>query len=341
MSNNVIIPDSNNPVFGMGNENVNGMAPMGASANFGGALAMSASENNALAMATQQKAIVEARYMMAMARPRDLDVVRQKLLKDAKRSSFARVALYHKPVGKTGIEGPSIRFVEAALRAMTNILTETMTIAEDENRRVVRVACSDLETNTYYSQDVTITKTVERSSCPQGEKPLRIRTNSFGKPVYVLRATDDDILNKQNALISKAVRTIGLRLIPGDIMDEAEFWVKDTLKKDAFQNPDQVKNNIIDSFGKIGVQVDGLKEYLGHDLSTASPAELNTLRMIYKTIDDGETTWNAVLNNKRELDALENAERKKKSTSAKKDDAAETTTSATAANAPKAEEANK
>lgn len=315
MSNNVIIPDENNGVFGGNEENF--AVPASNNSNFGGALAMSASENNALAMATQQKAIVEARYMMAMARPRDLDVVRQKLLKDAKRSSFARVAMYHKPVGKTGIEGPSIRFVEAALRAMTNILTETMTIAEDDTRRVVRVSVTDLETNTYYSQDVTITKTVERSSCPQGEKPLRIRTNSYGKPVYVLRATDDDILNKQNALISKAVRTIGLRLIPGDIMDEAEFWVKDTLKKEAFQNPDQVKNNIIDSFAKIGVQVDGLKEYLGHDLSTASPAELNTLRLIYKTIDDGETTWNAVLNNKRELDAIEKAEKKK---SSKKDE---------------------
>ena len=110
--------------------------------------AQSASESAALAMAAQQKAVVEARYKMALARPRDLDSVRQNMLKDARRPSFASVAIYHKPVGK-GIEGPSIRFVEAAIRNMTNILTETSTISEDEERRVIRVAVSDLETNTY------------------------------------------------------------------------------------------------------------------------------------------------------------------------------------------------
>ena len=66
-----------------------------------------ASENAALAMAAQQKA-VEARYKMALARPRDLDAVRQNMLKDARRPSFASVAIYHKPIGK-GVEGPSIR----------------------------------------------------------------------------------------------------------------------------------------------------------------------------------------------------------------------------------------
>ena len=68
------------------------------------AVAMSASESAANAMATQQKAIVEARSKLALALPRDLDLVRQKMLKDASRPSFANVAIYHKPVGN-GIEG--------------------------------------------------------------------------------------------------------------------------------------------------------------------------------------------------------------------------------------------
>ena len=60
------------------------------------AVAMSASESAAFAMAAAQKATVEARYKMALARPRDIDIVRQAMLKDANRSSFARVAIYHK-----------------------------------------------------------------------------------------------------------------------------------------------------------------------------------------------------------------------------------------------------
>ena len=280
------------------------------------AVASSASENAALAMAAAQKATVEARYKMALARPRDLDIVRQAMLKDANRSSFARVAIYHKPIGK-GVEGPSIRFVEAAIRNMTNILTETTTISEDDERRVIRVAVSDLETNTYFSQDVTVTKTVERSKLPQGEKPIRMRTNSYGKPVYILHGTDDDILNKQNALISKAVRTLGLRLIPGDLVDEALWYVRQTMAKEDAQNPDMAKNRIIDAFAQLGVQVEQLKEYVGHELSALDPNELQTLRAIYSAIKDGETSWKAVMDDKAEKEAEAKAAKKPAAESAK------------------------
>ncbi len=267
-----------------------------------GAVAMSSAETAAIAMAAQQKAIVEARYKMALARPRDLDMVRQAMLKDARRPSFANVAIYHKPVGK-GIEGPSIRFVEAAIRNMTNILTETATVSEDDERRVIRVAVSDLETNTYFSQDVTVTKTVERAKLPQGEKPIRVRTNSYGKPVYILHGTDDDILNKQNALISKAVRTLGLRLIPGDLVDEALYYVRQTMAKQDAADPDAAKNRLIDAFSQLGVAVESLKDYVGHELSALDPNELQTLRAIYSAIKDGETSWKAVMDDKAEKDA--------------------------------------
>lgn len=266
------------------------------------AVQASASENSAIAMAALQKATVEARYKMALARPRDLDMVRQAMLKDAQRPSFANVAIYHKPVGK-GIEGPSIRFVESAIRNMTNILTETATISEDDERRVVRVAVSDLETNTYFSQDVTVTKTVERNKLPHGEKPIRIRTNSKGQPVFILHGTDDDILNKQNALISKAVRTLGLRLIPGDLVDEALWYVRQTMQKQDAQNPDAAKNRLIDAFAQIGVAVEQLKDYVGHELSGITPNELQTLRALYSAIKDGETSWKAVMDDKAEKEA--------------------------------------
>ena len=277
------------------------------------AVAMSASESAAIAMATQQKAIVEARYKMALARPRDLDLVRQKMLKDASRPSFATVAIYHKPVGN-GIEGPSIRFVESAIRNMTNILTETSTVSEDDERRVIRVAVSDLETNTYFSQDVTVTKTVERRKLPQGEKPIRVRANSNGQPIYILHATDDEILNKQNALISKAVRTLGLRLIPGDLVDEALWEIKKTMAQQDRQDPDAAKHRIIDAFAQLGVSVEALKEFVGHELSALTPNEIQLLRTTYTSIKDGETSWKAVMDDKAEKEA--NAKEKQKQASA-------------------------
>lgn len=281
------------------------------------AVASSASENSAIAMAAKQKAMVEAKYMMALARPRDLDKVRQDMLKDARRPNFANVAIYHKPVGNKGVEGPSIRFVEAAIRNMKNIDIESSTISEDGERRIIRVEVTDLESNTTYSQEVTVTKTIERSKLPQGEKPIRVRTNSFGKPVYILHGTDDDILNKQNALISKAVRTLGLRHIPGEIVDEALFCIRQTMAQQDAQNPDMAKNRIIDAFAQIGVQVEQLKEYVGHELSALDPSELQTLRAIYSAIKDGETSWKAVMDDKAEKEAEAKAAKKPAAETAK------------------------
>ena len=256
-------------------------------------------ETYAAVMASQAEANVKARYAMALSRPRDLDVVRQRMLKDAMRPSFANCAIYHKPIGK-GVEGPSIRFVEAALRAMGNTYIETAVTFDDLEKRIVRVSVTDLETNTYYNQDVTVQKTVERTSLKPGEKAISQRMNSYGKITYTVPATDDDILNKTNALISKAVRTLGLRLVPGDLVDEALWYVRETMKRQDAQDPDAAKRNIIDAFAQLGITVDALKEYLGHSLDIVAPAEIGELRKIFSTLRDGETTWKAIMDQRNE-----------------------------------------
>lgn len=247
-------------------------------------------ETAATAIAAQAKAAVESRYIMALQRPRDWDSVRVRLLKDCKRSGFAEVAIYHKPIGK-GVEGPSIRFAEAALRAMTNILPEVSTIYDDAQKRIVRVSVTDLEANLTYSKDVVIQKTVERKKQPKDATILGSRYNSQGEKVYIVEATDDDILNKENALISKAIRTNGLRLLPGDILDECMAEVQRVREAGVKADPDAARKKLVDAFAGIGVPPDQLKTYLGHDLATASPAELDQLRGLYAAIKDGEATW--------------------------------------------------
>jgi hypothetical protein len=246
------------------------------------------------ALATQARSMIEARYLMAINRPRDLDMVRERLLKECRRPSFAEVARYRKPIGK-GVEGPSIRFAEAAIRCMANITVETMTVFDNVEKRIVRVMVTDLEANVPYSQDVTITKTIERLSLKTGEVPLKTRINSKGQTLYILEATDDDILNKQGALISKAVRTLGLRLIPGDLLDEAMDEVLRTLNTRDAQDPDAAKRRLFDSFSGLGVSAEQIKDFLGHKGDVLSPKELADLRALYSAIRDGETTWREVM----------------------------------------------
>ncbi len=258
-------------------------------------------ETSGHVLAEQAKALVQARYLVALQRPRDLDVVREAILKECRRPRFAEVARYKKPVGK-GIEGPSIRFAEAAIRCMGNIVVETITVFDDRERRIVRVSVTDIESNVPYSQDVTIQKTIERSSFKDGDVVLRQRLNSYGKPVYLLEAGDDDILNKQNALISKAVRTLGLRLVPGDIVDEAMEQIITTQRDKDAQDPDAAKKRIVDAFGALGVKVEQIKEYVGHELETLEAKELLDLRALYSALKDGETTWREIMDSRKPQD---------------------------------------
>lgn len=254
-------------------------------------------EVSAIAQAEMEKAAVQARYMVALSRPRDWDTVRARLLKECHRPGFAEVARYRKPIGQ-GVEGLSIRFVEAALRCVTNVLVESHVIFDDEEKRQIRVSVTDLESNITYPTDIMISKTVERSKVPQGETPLGVRTGSKGQTVFILRATEDDLLNKQNAQVSKAIRTNGLRIIPGDIQDEAENVVLDTLRNRAAQDPDAEKKRVIDAFARLNIYPDALKDYIGHPVEQLNAKEILELRALYTAIKDGEATWTAAMDAK-------------------------------------------
>jgi hypothetical protein len=258
-------------------------------------------ETASAVLAAQAKALVSARFEIALAKPRDIDSVREKLLRECKRPSFAAVAIYHKPVGK-GLEGPSIRFAEACLQAMGNLAIETPAIYDDAEKRILRVTVSDMETNVTHSKDVTIMKRVERSSLKDGQSAIRSRTNSYGKPVFVVEATDDEILNQENALVSKALRTTGLRLVPGWLIDECMELVRTTRNSEAAADPDAALRKLYDAFGALGVTVDSLKQWLGHD-GAPQPKELEELRGIYTAIKDGEASWRDVMDAKAPDDA--------------------------------------
>ena len=260
-------------------------------------LASSTAETASAAVAAQATAAVQARYVMAVKAPRNWDQVRTDLLRECQRTGFARVALYHKPIG-AGIEGPSIRFVEAALRLFRNVLVETPTIFDDDDKRIVRVSVTDLESNTTYHRDVTVTKRVERRKLQKNQSYLGTRTNSRGETIYIVPATDDDILNKEGALVSKAIRTLGLRILPGDLVDEAVETVRETLQASAAKDPDAERKRLVDAFVGIGVQPAMLVEYLGHDLGRTTPADLAHLRAIYSAIKDGEATWADIVDEK-------------------------------------------
>lgn len=257
-------------------------------------------ETSSSALAAQATAAVQARYVVALQRPRDWELVRVKLLKACKRPLFAQDAIYAKPMGGDTIQGPSIRFAEEAARAMTNVLAEVAAIYDDSKKRIVRVTATDLESNLTFYKDVNVEKTVERKRPKAGTQILGQRLNSYGDLVYLVPATDDETATKEAALCSKQLRELLLRLIPSDIKEAAFAEIRETRHKEDAEDPDAAKRRVIDGFFDMGVDPKQLTDFIGHDLGTLNPAELQRLRLIFAGLKDGETTWADVIAQKRE-----------------------------------------
>lgn len=266
--------------------------------------AMPFPEKATAAATARAKAVVSARYEVALHKPRNWDQVRQEVVRECRRPSFAndKGTLYRKPVGN-GVEGLGIRFVEMALRCMKNVEINTELSYEDEFKEIHRCSVTDLEANVPYATEIPVSKTVERSKPEDDGSYFKVRLNSFNRPVYTVSATDDDMLNKRGALLSKAIRTLGLRLIPGDIQSEAEQVIRQTRLDQAAKDPDAERRRVIDAFAELAVRAVDLVEYLGHPVDRCSPTQLVELRGLYSAIRDGEATWKQVMDAKAEREA--------------------------------------
>lgn len=248
-----------------------------------------ASENAATqALIAKATADSQSRWVMAVKRPRSLADVRQDLLVECKRPSFAKVAMYAVPRGGKMITGLSIRFAEVAARCMTNISVESMTLYDSDEERMIRVSVVDYEANVTWSRDITVKKTVERRQLARGQRPIRQRSNSFGDVVYVVDASNDDLRMMEGAEISRAARTGILRIIPGHLLDECRGLVQQIAQDAAAKDPDGERNMIFDAFARLDVTPADLAEWLGHPSDKMTPAEVFDLRALYNALSSGE-----------------------------------------------------
>ena len=260
----------------------------------------------AAAAEARETAMVQARFLMALKRPRNVLQARSKILDACRRPGFAESALFRKPVGKkkneaTGkweqqfVEGPSIRFAEEALRALGNVDIRQQVIFEDDEKRIVCVTVMDLESNVAFPTEIAISKRVERSSLKEGQKAISQRMNSWGKPVYLVEASEDEVLTKQQAQVSKSLRTSALRIVPGDILEDALNQIKLTLTQRDKADPKAALKKLVDSFQGQGIYPAELEKFLNHTLEMVTPAEIQDLRGIYQSLKDGEATWPSIL----------------------------------------------
>jgi hypothetical protein len=252
------------------------------------------------ALVAKERANAEAKWIIAMRRPRNMDAVRQDILKECRRPGFADAAVYEVPRGGTKIVGLSIRFAEVAVRCMGNLQPEVITVFDGDDTRLVRCTVTDYESNVTWSKDITVKKTVERKQIGKGQRVHGERLNSYGDRVYIVDATDDDVNTKEAALVSKALRTLILRCIPGHIQDEALALCNKIYADKQARDPDAARVAMLDAFASVSIKPTDLEELLGHTTERMQPAEVDRLRKIYAAISEGHTTWHDVITEHRE-----------------------------------------
>jgi hypothetical protein len=254
-------------------------------------------ETASVAVAAREKAAVEARYLVALHRPRNPDQARVRLIARCRSPLFAGVAEYSKPVGGgKKAKGASIRMMEEIARQWGNIDVQSPVIFDDAERRIVRVTATDLESNYAASVDIILEKTVERRSPREGDEVLGSRVNSQGLVVYRIRADEDAFLVKQNASIAKGRRETIRAIVPGDLVEEALQTCADTRRSEVKEDPAGARKRLADAFFAVGVMPEQLCAYLDKpSLEAVTEAEIEVLRHLYAGIRDGETTWTAVM----------------------------------------------
>lgn len=252
-------------------------------------------ETSTSAVAAREKAAVEARFVMAMNRPRNEETARLKILKQCENPEFAESARYRKPIGGKSITGLSVRFAEEIARLWGNVFVQASIVFDDRERRIYHCVATDLETNTAHEQDVVVEKFVERKKVKAGDEVINTRLNSYGEQIYLKVATEDEVLTKANAGLSKAKRNLILTLIPAHIREAAEKRAIKTLKDADAQDPEAARRQILDAFFELGVMPEQVQELIGKPLEQLNPAELQWLRSIYTGLREGEATWQEVM----------------------------------------------
>ena len=259
----------------------------------------------AISVSATARAMVEAKFIMALKRPRNEQLARTRLLDRCKDPNFADSAIYAKPIGGSTIEGLSIRFVEEALALWGNVYVKSQVLYEDDFRRITLISVTDLETNITHDSEISVDKTVERKKAGSDREILRERLNTANERVFIVRATEDETNVKTAAGVSKQLRNNGLRCLPGHLKEEAFTIMNKVLEGKIKDNPEAEKRKIIDAFNELSIKPDRLEEFLGHALDIATPAEIAGLRKIWNALKAGDTTWTEVMASKGEPAAKE------------------------------------
>ena len=268
------------------------------------------------AAAETAKALVQARFLVAMHKKRDIDDVRVELKRACERPRFAEAARFRKPQfgakacplglrfncphiqrgGQYGPQchfvcGPSIRYADESIKIMGNAEVRQDVVYEDGDQRIVQVSVTDLQTNLTKCQTISIKKRIERNKVRKGQEVVGQRENTKGETVFIIKASDDELMMKEANISAKVRRNLELQLLPQDIVEECMDAVVGTSMSETAKDPDEARKAVCDSFVGLGIKPSELAKFLGHSVESCSPFEIQSLREVFLSIRNGDSSW--------------------------------------------------
>lgn len=228
---------------------------------------------------------IENDSMMALAaaRPRDYPAV----LADVRSQietfpSFARQAMYSKPVGKdykTGkmkyARGLSIRAAEAIRCSMGHNKIRCSVTPVDLDTVKVEATFSDFASGSIWQDETMVSRLYQTRAYP----------NNPSKTVRHAEDRFNDVVIK--AAKSKCVREVILRSMPPGLRSELELLVDEQL--DSFLD-DSTVQKLVASFAGKGVTEEMIANHIGKKMGDFNKADRATLLGVWNALEQEETT---------------------------------------------------
>jgi hypothetical protein len=214
------------------------------------------------------QAEIQSALTVAAARPRDeLDAV-DRIKTSCQRPGLAEKAEYSYSRGGTEITGPSIDLLTVVSNHWGNISYGFRELSENPTESTVEAFAWDLQTNSKRAVTFTV-------------KHVRHTRNGS----YPLTDPRDRYENLAN-MAQRRVRACLEAIIPPDVVEDAVMQCRETLQANADVTPDAIKK-LTAAFQAIGVTREQIEKRLGRRIDTMQPAQLVSLRRVYKSIQDG------------------------------------------------------
>ena len=171
------------------------------------------------------------------------------------------------------VTGPSIRLAEAVAQEWGNMDYGVIELEQLQGHSRMMAYAWDLERNVRRVMNFTVMhKRTARGT---------VKELTDSRDIYELTANQG----------ARRVRACILAVIPGDVIENAQVECDKTLRRSAGDEPiSEVIKKLVVVFNEFGIKPEHLEKRLGHKLDAVIPAEIVSLRKIFKSIKDGMAT---------------------------------------------------